>query len=190
MKKMALALLAAGLVTGTAHAQPLDHKQMLATMGGVDQNAMMASPHGNPHGAAPMQDAILTGELDPNKLIFELVPMGRSYLDYQVDNAALAPLKGYSKPTEITVIVGTWCGDCHKHTPAFIKIMKALNNDAFTVRYIGVDKQGKAGDIDLAGMEFQSIPTFIVTQDGKEIGRIAGAPETSLEADLVKILTQ
>ncbi len=190
MKKLALALLAAGLVTGVAQAQPLDHKKMLATMGGVDQSTMTASPHGNPHGAAPMQDAILTGELDPNKLIFELVPMGRSYLDYQVDSAALAPLQGYSKPTEITVIVGTWCGDCHQHTPAFIKIMKALNNDAITVRYIGVDKQGKAGDVALDGIEFKAIPAFIVSQGGKEIGRIEGAPKTSLEADLVAILTQ
>ncbi|MBY6188171.1 thioredoxin family protein [Marinobacter hydrocarbonoclasticus] len=190
MKNVAFALLAAGLVSGAAQAQPLDHKQMLATMGGVDQSSMMANPHGSPHGAAPMQDAVLTGELDPNKMIFELIPMGRSYLEYQVDNAALAPLKGYDKPTQITVIVGTWCGDCHKHTPAFIKIMKALGNEQFSVRYVGVDKQGKAGDVNLDGIEFESIPTFIVSQEGKEIGRIAGAPTTSLEADLVQILTQ
>ncbi|MBY6096034.1 thioredoxin family protein [Ferrimonas balearica] len=189
MKKIALALLAAGLVSGVAQAQPLDHKRMLATMGGVDQPTM-ANPHGSPHGAAPMQDAVLTGELDPNKLIFELVPMGRSYLEYQVDTAALAPLQGYDKPTEITVVVGTWCGDCHTHTPAFIKIMKALNNANIQVRYIGVDKQGKAGDVSLDGIEFESIPTFIVSQGGNEIGRIAGAPKASLEQDLVAILTQ
>ncbi|MBY5993548.1 thioredoxin family protein [Ferrimonas balearica] len=189
MNRALITLACAGLIATTAQAQPLDHKKMLATMGGVDQSAM-TSPHGNPHGSAPLQDAVLTGELDPNKMIFELVPMGRSYLDYQVDSAALAPLKGYDQATEITVIVGTWCGACHEHTPAFIKIMKALNNEHIAVRYVGVDKQGDAGGVDLSGLSYQSIPTFIVSRGGEEIGRIAGAPEQSLEADLVKILTQ
>ncbi|GAA4900035.1 thioredoxin family protein [Ferrimonas pelagia] len=195
--------LAAMLVPALVVAQPeapIDHKKMLSIMSGTqDMSAPQAqgNPHaamggmqGNPHGGEVMQEAILTGELDANRMIFELVPMGRSYLDYQVDTQALAPLQGYSKATEITVILGTWCGTCHVYTPAFIKIMKALDNANIQVRYIGVDKQRQAGDVSLDGIEFNTIPTYIIAQEGKEIGRIAGEPETSLERDLVRILTQ
>jgi len=56
------------------------------------------------------------------------------------------------------------------------------------VRYIGVDRQKKDPEGLAAQYDFQRIPTFIVLQDGKEIGRIVERPEVSLEQDLAKIL--
>ncbi|MCL2912201.1 thioredoxin family protein [Shewanella corallii] len=133
------------------------------------------------------QEVILTGMIEPKTLIQE-DDFSEGYQSYQVDQGSLAALKSVTTPTEIVVIIGTWCPDCHRETPRFISIMEELNNPNITAKYIGVDRQ-KKDDEGLANeYEFTRIPTFIVIQDGKEIGRIVERPTESLEKDLAKIL--
>ncbi|MFQ6371892.1 thioredoxin family protein [Shewanella sp. YIC-542] len=133
------------------------------------------------------QEEILTGIIEGKQLVAE-APFAEGYASYQVDTAAIAPLKKITKATEIVVIIGTWCPDCHRETPRFIKIMEAVNNPNITVKFIGVDrkKQDPAGLA--AHYQFQRIPTFMVIQDGQEIGRIVERPTISLEKDLANIL--
>lgn len=133
------------------------------------------------------QEVILTGLIEPKQLITE-DDFSEGYHSYQVDQETLQALKGVTTPTEIVVIIGTWCPDCHRETPRFIRIMEELNNPNITAKYIGVDRQ-KTDEAGLAAQyEFTRIPTFIVMQDGKEIGRIIERPTESLEKDLAKIL--
>ncbi|MDN5370667.1 MAG: hypothetical protein PWP74_1975 [Shewanella sp.] len=134
------------------------------------------------------QEVILTGVIDGKKLVTELPPFESGYQSYEVDTAAIAPLKAVSKPTQIVVIIGTWCPDCHRETPRFIKIMEAVNNPNISVKFIGVDRKKHDPKGLAAKYEFKRIPTFMVIQDGKEIGRIVERPTESLEKDLAKIL--
>ncbi|MCG9740364.1 thioredoxin family protein [Shewanella insulae] len=134
------------------------------------------------------QEVILTGEVQAQTLVTELDDFTQGYKSYQVDEAAIAPLKSLKAPTEIVVIIGTWCPDCHRETPRFIRIMEAANNPNIKVTYIGVDRKKQDPEGLAAKYDFTRIPTFIVKQDGKEIGRIVERPETSLEVDLAKIL--
>ncbi|SHI23016.1 thioredoxin family protein [Ferrimonas marina] len=168
---------------------PLDHKKMLSQMAGQEQQAQaQGNPHDNPHGGAPMQDAVLTGELDSQQLIFELVPMGRAYLDYQVDAEALAPLANYQQQTQITAVIGTWCPSCQSSTPALIKIIKELDNPNIQARYLGVDRQGQGAGVDLATLGVSVLPTYIVYREGQEVGRIEGELEQPLEQSLAAML--
>ena len=130
---------------------------------------------------------MLTGLIEPKQLVTEN-DFSEGYASYQVDKDTLKTLKAITTPTEIVVIIGTWCPDCHRETPRFIRIMEELSNPNITAKYIGVDRQ-KKDDEGLANeYEFTRIPTFIVIQDGKEIGRIVERPTESLEKDLAKIL--
>ncbi|ABV38710.1 conserved hypothetical protein [Shewanella sediminis HAW-EB3] len=130
------------------------------------------------------QEVILTGAVEAQTLVTELSDFSEGYKEYKVDTAAISPLKNLKEPTEIVVIIGTWCPDCHRETPRFIRIMEELNNPNIKVTYIGVDRE-KADPKGLAAQyEFTRIPTFIVMQKGEEVGRIIEKPEQSLEKDL------
>ncbi|MGS0692291.1 thioredoxin family protein [Shewanella sp. 30m-9] len=134
------------------------------------------------------QEVILTGTVEAQKMVTELADFKEGYADYKVDSAAIAPLKDISTATEITVIIGTWCPDCHRETPRFIRIMEELNNPNIKVTYIGVDRAKQDPEGLAAKYEFTRIPTIIVEQDNKEVGRIVERPEVSLEVDLANIL--
>lgn len=134
------------------------------------------------------QEVILTGQVASQTLVTELEEFTHGYKEYQVDTAAITPLKGIKEPTEIVVIIGTWCPDCHRETPRFIRIMEEVNNPNIKVTFIGVDRKKQDPEGLAAQYEFTRIPTFIVMQKGEEVGRIIERPETSLEIDLAKIL--
>ncbi|MCG9695447.1 thioredoxin family protein [Shewanella sp. Isolate11] len=133
------------------------------------------------------QEVILTGNVTTQTLT-ELDWFDESYNAYEVDTAAIEPLKSVTEATEIVVIIGTWCPDCHRETPRFIRIMEAVNNPNIKITYIGVDRKKQDPEGLAAKYDFTRIPTFIVMQKGEEIGRIVERPQTSLEVDLVKIL--
>ncbi|AQS38211.1 thiol-disulfide isomerase-like thioredoxin [Shewanella psychrophila] len=134
------------------------------------------------------QEVILTGLVEAQTLVTELDDFAEGYKEYQVNTAAITPFKSLKEPTEIIVIIGTWCPDCHRETPRFIRIMEELNNPNIKVTYIGIDRTKTDSKGLAAQYEFSRIPTFIVMQKDEEIGRIVERPEVSLEIDLAKIL--
>ena len=134
------------------------------------------------------QEVILTGIVEAQHLVTDLNEFAEGYKSYQVDTAAITPLKSVTEPTEIIVIIGTWCPDCHRETPRFIRIMEEVANPNIKVTYIGVDRSKKDPQGLAAKYEFTRIPTFIVLQQGKEIGRIVERPTVSLEKDLAEIV--
>ncbi|WP_286341616.1 thioredoxin family protein [Ferrimonas sp. YFM] len=161
----------------------------VSAMPGMGNGMPQNNPGANPHGAMPLETAELTGVLTSQQLIFEMIPMGREYLAYQVDQSAMAPLKAVSEPVEILAVLGTWEPNSQKLVPRMMKILKLAENDKITAQYVGVDKKGSAGDSTLLeGVQVLAFPTFIVRQGGKEIGRIEGAPKGGLEQALVDIL--
>ncbi|WP_051215928.1 thioredoxin family protein [Ferrimonas futtsuensis] len=161
----------------------------VSAMPGMGNGMPQNTPGANPHGAMPLETAELTGVLTSQQLIFEMIPMGREYLAYQVNQQAMAPIKAVNEPVEILAVLGTWDSTSQQQVPRMMKILKLAENSNISARYIGVDKKGSAGDPELLeGVQVLAFPTFIVRKEGKEIGRIEGAPDTGLEQALVDIL--
>ena len=133
------------------------------------------------------QEVILTGAVTHQQLD-EFDWFNDEYTNYKVDAEIVAKLQKVDKPTQVTVIIGTWCPDCHRETPRFIRLIEEINNPNIQVTYIGVDREKQDPQGLAANYEFSRIPTFIVEQNDEEIGRIVERPEVSLEADLAKIL--
>jgi hypothetical protein len=53
---------------------------------------------------------------------------------------------------------------------------------------ICVDKDKKAGDVSLEGMDILKVPTIIIYHNKRELGRIIETPQTTLEQDFLTIL--
>lgn len=110
------------------------------------------------------------------------------YEEYEVDTTELKPIDGLLDANEITIVMGTWCGDSHREIPRFFKILEYLNVSPENVEMIAVDRDKKGINDEVNGLEIELVPTFIIKTNQNEVGRIVESPIISLEADLVNIL--
>lgn len=89
----------------------------------------------------------------------------------------------------IVIVLGIWCPDSRREVPRFMKIIDSIGFPVRQLTFIGVDneKLSPLGDYGKLGIE--RVPTFIVYEKKVELGRIIENPVTSLEQDLLNILT-
>lgn len=110
------------------------------------------------------------------------------YKLYEPSKAAIKKLKRKLDNVEITIVLGTWCSDSKREVPRFYKVLDdAAYNDSL-VKVIAVNRNKKAVFFDIDELDIQRVPTFIIYEDGEEIGRIIETPNKSLEKDLSKIV--
>ena len=90
----------------------------------------------------------------------------------------------------IKVVLGTWCPDSRREVPRFLHVLDLWKFPAEKVTFIGVDnlKLSPVGEYDQ--LDIQRVPTFILYKNNIEAGRIIENPLTSLEQDIVNILTR
>jgi len=90
----------------------------------------------------------------------------------------------------IKIVLGTWCPDSRREVPRFMKIIDLWQFPAGKVIFVGVDnsKIAPVGGYDT--LQIERVPTFIIMQNKVEAGRIIENPVTSLEQDMLNILTR
>jgi hypothetical protein len=108
--------------------------------------------------------------------------------EYTPDDSVVQALLPYSPELHFVVVLGTWCSDSRKHVPAFFSLMAALHIRDKHIELIGVDREKRGGNVNLAPLRIEYVPTIIVFYKGKEVGRIVEVPKVSLEKDLLQML--
>jgi thiol-disulfide isomerase/thioredoxin len=90
----------------------------------------------------------------------------------------------------IKIVMGTWCPDSRREVPRFMRIIDEWNFPMDKITFIGVDiaKLSPVREYDYLNIE--RVPTFIFYKNNIELGRIIENPKTSLEQDMVNILTR
>lgn len=138
------------------------------------------------------QSTWLLGYFDPARLAAP--PYSEWYLkgfdEYQPKQEVIDELSALNKDDlTITVVMGTWCPDSRREVPRFMRILDMCKFPPDKVTFIGVDntKLSPIGDYDKLNIE--RVPTFIFLKNKIEIGRIIENPKTSLEQDMINILT-
>ncbi len=111
---------------------------------------------------------------------------------FVIDTATVELIKPLLKKKEITIFMGTWCGDSKQQVPKMIKILLAAKFDTNRLSIItvgnGADMYKKSPQGEEVGLNIQRVPTLIVYNKKKEIGRFVEYPVVSLEKDLLRIL--
>ena len=89
----------------------------------------------------------------------------------------------------IKIVMGTWCPDSRREVPRFMRVMEVWQFPVSKITFIGVDdaKQSPVGEY--VSLDIMRVPTFIIYKNNIETGRIIENPTTSLEQDMVTILT-
>lgn len=127
-----------------------------------------------------------------NRAGLEKAPFGEwfktGYQQYTTDAATLAPIKEELKKTEVLVFMGTWCGDSKREVPHFYKILDDVGYPEKQLQVVAVDRDKKQPEQAVQTWKIEYVPTIILLQNGKEIGRIVENPMETLEKDLAGML--
>jgi thiol-disulfide isomerase/thioredoxin len=115
----------------------------------------------------------------------------KGYDEYQFNSDAINKLQDISKDNlTIKIVMGTWCPDSRREVPRFMRILDLWKFPVSKLTFIGVDdaRLSPVGEYDK--LDIQRVPTFIIYKNNIEAGRIIENPTTSLEQDIVNILTR
>lgn len=111
---------------------------------------------------------------------------------YTPDSLIISQLIGLLKGKQIDIFLGTWCGDSRREVPRMMKMLEQGGVDQLQIRLIFVSNESnsykQSPQHEEAGKNILRVPTLIVYEEEKEIGRIIEYPVVSLEKDLLSIL--
>ncbi|MBL0882375.1 MAG: thioredoxin family protein [Chitinophagaceae bacterium] len=114
------------------------------------------------------------------------------YDHYLPDSSTIPSLTGLLKGKQIDIFLGTWCGDSRREVPRMLKILTQAGVQQQQIRLIFVSNESnsykQSPQHEEAGKNIKRVPTFIVYENEKEMGRIIEYPVVSLEKDLLSIL--
>lgn len=113
----------------------------------------------------------------------------KSDQNYTPDMNTIRQIKKLRKDVEVIIVFATWCHDTQMQLPRFFRILDDAGFKEEKVRLYGVDTEKMAAGVDISWLEISRVPTFVFYKNGREIGRIVEKPSTSLEKDVLMILT-
>jgi thiol-disulfide isomerase/thioredoxin len=94
----------------------------------------------------------------------------------------------------ITLFMGTWCGDSKREVPRILKMLDCCGYPSEKITLIMVsnapDAYKQSPQHEETGKNIIRVPTILIHENGKEVGRIVETPIASLEKDMLAILQQ
>jgi hypothetical protein len=116
----------------------------------------------------------------------------KNYDSYVVDSATCVYLSPLLKDKKITIFLGTWCGDSKRQVPAILKMLDCCNFPKESLTLIMVsnlpDAYKQSPQHEELGKNIHRVPTLIIEDKNKEMGRIVEYPVVSLERDMLSIV--
>lgn len=110
------------------------------------------------------------------------------YETYTPKEKSIEKLKNKINKYDIKIVFGSWCSDSKIQVARFYKILDLADFNKSQLETLGVDQNKNALIVNIANLNIELVPTFIVYKHGDEIGRIVESPVKSLEEDLLKII--
>ena len=113
---------------------------------------------------------------------------------YNVSPSNIEILKTELQNYEITLFMGTWCGDSKKEVPRLYKVLEASNFPLKQLKVIAVSREAgmykQSPQHEEKGLNIHRVPTIIFYKNGKEVNRIVEHPVDSFEKDITNIVTK
>lgn len=138
-------------------------------------------------------DPILLGELKISE-IEQFKWYKENYAAYQPNAKIVKSIQNKIKDRtlQIEIYFGTWCPDSQYEVPNLIKLLEMIDFDMTQVKLVGLGRDKVVPDVDektASQLDIKMIPTFIFYEDGKEINRFVEFAQTTLEEDVLSIVS-
>jgi len=117
----------------------------------------------------------------------------KNYDSYAVDSVLADQLRPKLAGYRMLIFMGTWCGDSRREVPRFLKLMDCCGVDPSAIEIVTVSntdslyKQSPAHEE--RGYDIFRVPSIIILDKRREMGRIVESPVASLEKDLLAVLS-
>lgn len=116
----------------------------------------------------------------------------KNYISYVVNDSISSQVKPMIEKMKVVMYLGTWCGDSKREVPRMLKILDAADVEKNQVKLIMLDNKDstykQSPGHEEKGLNIHRVPTFIIYEHDKEIGRIVESPVVTLEKDLFSIV--
>jgi hypothetical protein len=145
-------------------------------------------PAGEP--TAKAEEGVLVGTVTREQVEAARPEWVQSEVSASPDPEAAHALATIEPGAEVTVFLGTWCGDSAREVPRLWRALdEAGGSVPFQIHYVGVDRYKKEPSAPIANFTIDFVPTFIVSRQGHEVGRIVEQAPNGVEQDLLALLS-
>jgi thiol-disulfide isomerase/thioredoxin len=141
-----------------------------------------------PNARTTQGEKMLVGETTLEAFWDQFPDWEESKGQYTPEKNAIEALQNIEREISMVLFLGTWCGDSRREVPKLLKVYEATANSNFSLRIYGVDWEKKDDEGAAQMHEIERVPTAILFENGKEIGRIIEYPDQTWEEDISKIL--
>lgn len=111
------------------------------------------------------------------------------YFQYEPEPRVIEDLKSLLTSLEVTIVLGTWCGDSLREVPRLLKVLDLLEIPQNDITIIAVDQSKSIPKETIEELQIEKVPTIIIYKDGLEIGRIVETPIETFGKDILYLLT-
>ncbi|GAB4340552.1 MAG: hypothetical protein Kow0037_26500 [Calditrichia bacterium] len=133
---------------------------------------------------------MLIGETPPDSL-WEYFPEWKAdFMLYEPDSANVSRGKNIERDLQILCYHGTWCHDSKIGVPGFVKFLESVANTRIKWQLIGLDRNLDEPGNSQKYWKISKVPTFIILENGREIGRMVETPKNTFEADFLEIVLE
>ena len=116
-----------------------------------------------------------------------------AYSSYRPKEEDVDALRRSLDGVSIEAYFGTWCGDSRRQVPRLMRLLDMAGIDDSRLALIGLSDRPmefkQAPGHPEARRRVHRTPTIVLVRAGSEIGRIVETPATSLESDILAILS-
>lgn len=129
----------------------------------------------------------ITDSLMVNDTAFKWFPEAEKV--YTPQPAVVKVVKDNKDKINFKVVMGTWCPDSHYVIPRFFKILETAGVDKTKVNMLAVDRSKKDKNKITEVLNIVNVPTIIVYNNNKELGRVVEYGETGrFDSELAEII--
>ena len=108
--------------------------------------------------------------------------------EYVPESEALQQIASMQRDLTLEVYFGSWCPHCQVVLPELIKSLRLADNDQLDVRMIGLPRNF-ALEPRAAQREVRNVPTLILFEAGRELGRFSGNEGETVEHSLAALVS-
>jgi thiol-disulfide isomerase/thioredoxin len=129
----------------------------------------------------------LLGEVTPEKILAHSPEYRLAMDQYSPSQAAVEAIRRCSSTSRIEVFYGSWCPFCRRHVPRLLKALEQAKGTPLSSRFVALPK-GFSQEKAAADRGVQRVPTLIVFDGLREVGRLQGPDWERPEEALARIL--
>lgn len=130
----------------------------------------------------------LVGETQADIVLSQYATFQSEYQDYQPSEKELKQMAALAGK-QLLVMFGTWCHDSKREVPRLMKLLDDSQVELASITWLAIDieKQEPTGTAEKNRLKYT--PTFVLFDDGNEIGRVIERPNGTLASDLSRLVS-